>query len=319
MTASNRVGIRGQELISTFTPDTSIQEINITDYIREEYIEGASVVSLAIVNRSDILYVYNSRESSYPPQIVLILSDTPLPTSTPTPTPTIQPQPTATPTPTPASEPPDTTLSFTTSDPIVAVGSEFPVYVRINTGINEVIGAELDISRSNSNVLTALDIAAGDFFANPDETNENIDNAAGTIAYTILTPPSISSVRGIGNLAVIDFRADTIGTTTLTFDTDTLVAAKYVYGNALETRYPITIEVVSQLCGNEFLPGDITGPDGPDGPADCKVNLLDYNQLFEDFGSTATQAVDPDSDINSDGMVNVLDYVYLFENFGRSI
>ncbi|MBN1168749.1 DNRLRE domain-containing protein [Candidatus Woesebacteria bacterium] len=315
MTYNNRVGLYNP--FTSFTADgTADQQADITNWVKYRLSTYANKeIVLAISSASNNGFMYSSLESGTSPQIVITLTDTPVSTSTPTPTvpnPTATPRPTSTPA---TSRPPDTTLLLRSDELRVALGTEFPVYIDINTGVNEVIGTELEISRTNRSVLTALDIYPQSFFVNPDDTNEIINNGAGTINYTILTPPDPNNegVQGVGTLAAIDFRADAVGTTTISFAQDTLVAAVNVYQNALESTTPITIEVVEKLCGNEYLPGDIDN--------DCDVDIIDYGILFRDFGKLASDPdlVDPDSDINYDGVVNIIDYVYLFENFGRVI
>jgi hypothetical protein len=50
--------------------------------------------------------------------------------------------------------------------------------------------------------------------------------------------------------------------------------------------------------------------------SNCRVNLLDYVLLFENFGLQAPLP-NPRADLDHNDRVNLLDYVLLFENFGQ--
>ncbi len=137
----------------------------------------------------------------------------------------------------------DTTLSFSPSDTTPSVGDQFSVNVNINTGVNAVIGVELHLSFPVSK-LKAISVAKGSFFTSADPVGPTISNTLGTIDYSLLVPPSGSGKSGTGTVAVITFEALGSGSASISFDSDTLVAATGESGqNVLESSPSTTLTI----------------------------------------------------------------------------
>ena len=112
-----------------------------------------------------------------------------------------------------------TVLSFPT-EVNKRVGDSFAVNIQIDTGENQVSGADLEIT-FDPNVLECLSLSPGTFLVNPNSWYERIDNDSGRIVYTL---GSFDSRRGSGVFASIDFRAKNAGTSPLRFEAGTSVA-----------------------------------------------------------------------------------------------
>ena len=115
---------------------------------------------------------------------------------------------------------PAATLSLTPGNSSPAVGDTFTVSVNINTGENTVSAAELHFTYTGTSVI-AQSISAGAFFANPTIYNAKV--GSGTADITILGGPG-GSKQGAGVLAVITFRAESAGSSTINVDQSTQIS-----------------------------------------------------------------------------------------------
>lgn len=213
---------------------------------------------------------------------------------------------TVTPQPTNSNAQAATTLALTASKTTVGVNQNLPVNVSINTGANQVIGADLDITFDKTK-LQVVDIQAGSFFTNPDVSGKIIDNNTGHAKLTVNTPPSTNAKSGTGTIAVVTVRGAALGTTRLDFGTGNLIAALNMDGlTALKSVTGLGLTVSAGLLGDINVDGI--------------VDIVDYTILFANFGKTVGGAgVDARADINNDTKINILDYTYVFENFGKTL
>lgn len=117
---------------------------------------------------------------------------------------------------------PTTVLSVSPSQINQTVGSTFTANIYIATGENYAVGADLNLA-FNPSVLECLSLSIGDFFDNPITPPffENINNQTGKLRYSI---GSLVEKRGSGVFAVVEFRAESVGTSTLSFESGTSVA-----------------------------------------------------------------------------------------------
>jgi hypothetical protein len=138
---------------------------------------------------------------------------------------------------------PDTSLSFQPSTLTPTVGDSFTVPILIDTGTNEVIGAELYINFDSSR-LSASSISAGSFFTDPEAISPVISNTNGTISYTLYLSPQSQAETGQGTLATITFKALSAGSANISFSSDTIIGAINEGGvNALASSPSKTITV----------------------------------------------------------------------------
>lgn len=119
---------------------------------------------------------------------------------------------------------PATQLTLNSSNTNPGVGQTFNAVVNINTGGNQVIGAELDIN-FDENLLTANSISPGGFFSDPEQITPEIDNQNGNIHYSLFIAPGGSPASGNGQLAVISFTTKTSGTANIQITPQTLIGA----------------------------------------------------------------------------------------------
>lgn len=152
---------------------------------------------------------------------------------------------------------PATTLELRASNENPAVNEEFTVDVYINTGGNAVIGSELYISFDNSNI-EVLGIAKGDFLSAAEEQTRTVDNSSRRVTYILFLTTQSTAVSGSGVLATMNVRALQSGSTTLSFTSDTLVAAvgEDVGQNVLANGISETVNVASVV---EETPTPTTG------------------------------------------------------------
>lgn len=134
---------------------------------------------------------------------------------------------------------PATVLSVSPATVEKTVGDIFNINIQIDTGDNQVVGADLYLS-FNSLVLEALTITPGGFFDSPQELTKNIDNQTGKIVYSL---GSFTPKQGLGILASISFKAKSEGTSSLAFDSGTSVAG-IGETEALQNTIPGSITVV---------------------------------------------------------------------------
>jgi len=159
----------------------------------------------------------------------------------------------------------DTTLKLSPSAASQSVGDTFTVSVEIDTGVNEVLGVEHHIS-FDATELTAEEIIPGTFFDSFEDTTPVISNTLGTIDYTITVPAGVSGQSGKGTVAVITFVAEQAGTSTISFDSDTVVAATGESGkSALSSTLPANITISSSgAVGGGAPPAATTSGTLPD-------------------------------------------------------
>lgn len=149
-----------------------------------------------------------------------------------------------------------TTLSISPAAVTQSIGDVFTVTVQIKTGINQVVGVQLNLSFDNL-VLESLNISPGGFLDSPTELIKKIDNNTGKISYGLA---SFTPKEGTGVLASISFKAKAAGTSSLIFSTGTSVAASGE-GEALQGTTPGSITVTSG--GGTPTPTPATPPGTP--------------------------------------------------------
>jgi hypothetical protein len=138
---------------------------------------------------------------------------------------------------------PATVLSVSPTTVEKTTGDTFNLNIQIDTGENQVVGADLSLS-FNSSVLEALTISPGSFLENPQELTKNIDNQTGKITYSL---GSFTPKQGVGTLATIQFQAKAEGTSTLAFGTGTSVAG-VGETEALQNTVPGSITVIPAIA-----------------------------------------------------------------------
>lgn len=145
---------------------------------------------------------------------------------------------------------PATTLSIDPATISKATNQEFIANVRVETGSNEIVGADLEIS-FNPQVLQVIDIQEGGqtapgiergtFFTSPDILRRQVDNIRGK-AYL-----SLSSLQerkqGSGILAIVHFKGVGSGTSEVTFGTSTAVAGVGEEGSLLANSSAATYTI----------------------------------------------------------------------------
>ncbi len=118
---------------------------------------------------------------------------------------------------------PATTLAFNPNNITKYPGQTFTVDIKVNTGSNQVVSADLVIG-FNPQVLQATSISIGSFLPNTSEIYKNIDNQTGLITYSFYTFAT-NAKSGEGTLASINFTAKAVGTGSLLFGPGTVIGA----------------------------------------------------------------------------------------------
>ncbi|RJR15403.1 hypothetical protein C4579_02340 [Candidatus Microgenomates bacterium] len=164
------------------------------------------------------------------PSPTLIPSATPLASATPQPSPSASPIPSATPAATPAVSA-ETTLFFQPSSYTVTPNSTLLVPVYINTGNNEVVGADITV-QFDSTYFEGVAVSPGGFL--PEIFPGT--NISGNQIHVTVGSPNNQARNGQGSAVVLELRAkSTLGTSTLQFDANTRVSALNTGQNILRT------------------------------------------------------------------------------------
>lgn len=116
---------------------------------------------------------------------------------------------------------PETVLWVSPASITKEIDDTFEVQIQIATGSNQVFGVDLYLS-FDPQVLEARDIISGGFFPDPQQLAKNIDNQTGNIVYSL---GSLASQQGTGAAATIGFEAKAAGTSSISFEAGTSVAA----------------------------------------------------------------------------------------------
>jgi hypothetical protein len=135
---------------------------------------------------------------------------------------------------------PATTLAVSPPSITQTVGDSLILQITINTETNSVVATDLDIN-FNPQVLEATDISPGGFFTSPTEASKTINNTTGNILYALT---SFTAQSGSGNLASVVFNAKGVGTSSISFGSQTGV---YASGgeNVLQQTSPGTVNVTT--------------------------------------------------------------------------
>ena len=83
-------------------------------------------------------------------------------------------------------------------------GSFYETDILINTNQNKVRSVQLELY-FDPNVLTDVDITAGQFFQNPVELLKSVDDQNGRISYALSLPPGQTGISGNDIIATISF------------------------------------------------------------------------------------------------------------------
>ena len=138
---------------------------------------------------------------------------------------------------------PSTNLSLVSDTDSPIVGQSFSALVNINTGENQVIGAEMYITYDPLK-LEIVSVDKGTFLPNPVIIGPDIDNSSGTLSYTIYIPPGSTPVTGSGTLAVIEFKTKQEGSATVSFTSESKVGAVQEGGvNVLVGTTPLSLNI----------------------------------------------------------------------------
>lgn len=100
----------------------------------------------------------------------------------------------------------------------VKQGDEFVINVQLDTGTNSVTTADFKVLYNQSAaVLTGIELTPGDFLVN-EIFRENFTDGGVSVRLAVGSPLSTNGKQGIGIVAKLKFRAETTGTTTISFD-----------------------------------------------------------------------------------------------------
>lgn len=133
------------------------------------------------------------------------------------------------------------TLAPSKTDP--AIDETFTVSANINTGTNQVYGAELHLSFDETKV-EAVGSAISTFFTSPKSIGPSIDNNNGTMTYTVYLDPTSTPVQGQGTVAVFTFKAKSSGNTTISLTSESAVTASGETGvNVLTGSTPAVLTI----------------------------------------------------------------------------
>lgn len=148
------------------------------------------------------------------------------------------------PTPTPVEQ---STLTLSPNPATLTSGNSGTINVVIDTGANEVIAVQLELSY-DPEALSSVTIAPSEFFTTPYILEDDVDRQTGRITFALGLRPSQVPVTGIGNVATIRFTkaAGATGITAIEVLPNSLVAAKAAKGvSVLKSATGATIDLTS--------------------------------------------------------------------------
>lgn len=216
--------------------------------------------------------------------------------------------------------------------------------VSMSTGSNQMVGMDLLVSY-DPDVLTVTSISKGAGVSNFDSVIRNtIDNAAGTISYSLFTIDRTKAVSG-SNLVALDI-VGTIkstapsGNSNITLLPQTSVAALTEGQNVIANKVGATLAILSGTVatgtpttvpqstvaptnapsssgssnGNSTTAGGsaVSSNKRGDLNGDGKINILDLSILLTRFLKSPGN-----SDLNGDGKTNILDLSIILSNWGK--
>lgn len=134
-----------------------------------------------------------------------------------------------------------TTLSFSQATPVV--GNTFTVDVLINSGQDTILNTDLSI-QFDPTKLQAISIIPGPFLPGATEITsvKKIDNTKGVIVESFYTTKN-NAAKGTGIFATITFKALTLGTTIVSFDTQRTVVPALGIDNAIQNVQPASYTI----------------------------------------------------------------------------
>lgn len=117
---------------------------------------------------------------------------------------------------------PTTVLSLAPAAITKNVGETFTVNINVDTGTNQIVSADLDLS-FNPAVLEVSSITKGAFFPDAQEPTKIIDNNTGKIKYSLF---SMVEKQGAGIFTSIVFKGKGSGLSALSFDSTTTIGGR---------------------------------------------------------------------------------------------
>jgi hypothetical protein len=156
---------------------------------------------------------------------------------------------------------PASTLTLSSSTLTPKVGQEIIVTSGIDTGNNQVIATETYITY-DKNLLDLTRVELGSFFVNPEEIGPTIDNDNGIVSYTQYLLPGSSPQTGQGALALMYFTALAPGTTTISYNQESIVGAVQEDGkNVLAGTTDVTLTISEE--NQQITPSPTEGAGQP--------------------------------------------------------
>lgn len=134
---------------------------------------------------------------------------------------------------------PATSLSLSPATGTVYVNQNVPVTVKISSGTNSVVGADIVVNY-NPAVLDVVSVSPGSFFGAVSDIQKFWEN--GKITYSFYVSKT-SAKNGEGNLVEIIFKAKAPGTSSITFDSWTAISALTESQNVLTGSTPASFTV----------------------------------------------------------------------------
>lgn len=212
-------------------------------------------------------------------------------------------------------------LTLSTSNSAPQTGDTFVVAVSIDTQGQSVSAADVRVAY-DQNLLTAESVQAGTFLQTVLLQPTVSQGLASIVVGCLVDQNGAYPQTGTGVLAQITFKATAPGSTSISFNSETAVAAIGQDTNVVETTTPVQINISGETIPAES-PSPSPSPEGGSTPgakpgdvnSDGAVNLLDIGEIINFYGKTADQ--NPRADINSDGSINLLDLGIVINNYGQ--
>lgn len=168
----------------------------------------------------------------------------------------------------------DSTITILPASITVQLNETVSLPVHINTGSNQVTSANLYV-KYDANILEAISISNGGFL--PTTTGSAIGNGS---AYILVNNGS-SSKQGEGVLAVLQFKAKSVGTTTVTIDDSaTTVTANGVNGDAQRYSLSSTVTVGQTAVTPTPGTGGVCYQATPAAPSNVQAISLNSSQVL---------------------------------------
>jgi hypothetical protein len=133
-------------------------------------------------------------------------------------------------------------LSFIPQLKPAAENTLMPIMLHLNSPGHRLVGVEIHL-KYDPRYVAAVDIIPSNYFPQVTVIKPKIDQLAGTLNFTLLSPPDLP-ISGTNNLVLINFRTlRTTNSSTIELLPETKIAAVNIQQNLFQTTDAINIKI----------------------------------------------------------------------------